>query len=90
MVAVGCYGHVKAVDSEHSCILLMAMWMHRCRDETLKPTDHHLVLQHGNAQPHVAQICTHFLEVGNTSIPAWPSYSPDMSPTVWDALDGCI
>ncbi len=48
-------------------------------DEILRPIvvpfihDHHLMLQHDNARPHVA----------------WPAYSPDMSPIehVWDALD---
>ncbi len=51
--------------------------------------DHHLMLQHDNAQPHVARICTQFLEVENIPVLAWPAYSPDMSPIehVWDALD---
>ncbi len=40
----------------------------RYRDEILRPIvvpfihDHHLMLQHDNAWPHVARICTHFLE----------------------------
>ncbi|KAL0180228.1 hypothetical protein M9458_025670, partial [Cirrhinus mrigala] len=54
----------------------------RYRDEILRPIvvpfihDHHLMLQHDNARPHVVRI----------------SYSPDMSPIehVWDALDRCI
>ncbi len=47
------------------------------------------MLQHDNAQPHVARICTQFLEVENIPVIAWPAYSPDMSPIehVWDALD---
>uniref|UniRef100_A0A8C9WXD3 Tc1-like transposase DDE domain-containing protein n=1 Tax=Sander lucioperca TaxID=283035 RepID=A0A8C9WXD3_SANLU len=47
------------------------------------------MLQHDNAWPHVARICTQFLEAENISVLAWPAYSPDMSPTehVWDALD---
>ncbi len=51
--------------------------------------DHHLMLQHDNAQPHVARICTQFLEAENIPVLAWPAYSPDMSPIehVWDALD---
>ncbi|KAL0188534.1 hypothetical protein M9458_015633, partial [Cirrhinus mrigala] len=70
----------------------------RYRDEILRPIavpfnhDHHLMLQHDNAQPHVARICTQFLEAENIPVLAWPAYSPDMSPTehVWDALDRCI
>ncbi len=41
--------------------------------------DHHLILQHDNAQPHVARICTQFLEAENIPVLAWPAYSPDMS-----------
>uniref|UniRef100_A0A8C6S367 Tc1-like transposase DDE domain-containing protein n=1 Tax=Neogobius melanostomus TaxID=47308 RepID=A0A8C6S367_9GOBI len=39
--------------------------------------------------PHVARICTHFLEAENVPVLAWPAYSPDMSPIehVWDVLD---
>ncbi len=67
----------------------------RYRDEILKSIfvpfihDHHLMLQHDNAQPHVARICTQFLEAENIPVLAWPAYSPDMSPIehVWDALD---
>ncbi len=66
----------------------------RYRDEILRPIvvpfihDHHLMLQHDNAQPHVARICTQFLEAENIPVLAWPAYSPDMSPIehVWDAL----
>ncbi len=49
---------------------------------------HHLMLQHDNARPHVARICTQFL-AENIPVLAWPAYSPDMSPIehVWDALD---
>ncbi|ROK01971.1 Transposable element Tc3 transposase [Anabarilius grahami] len=51
--------------------------------------DHHLMLQHDNARPHVARICTQFLEAENIPVLAWPAYSPDMSPIehVLDALD---
>ncbi len=67
----------------------------RYRDEILRPIvvpfihDHHLMLQHDNARPHVARICTQFLEAENIPVLAWPAYSPDMSPIehVWDALD---
>ncbi len=43
----------------------------RYRDEILRPIvvpfihDHHLMLQHDYAQPHVARICTQFLEAEN-------------------------
>ncbi len=65
----------------------------RYRDEILRPIvvpfihDHHLMLQHDNAQPHVAKICTQFLEAENIPVLAWPAYLPDMSPIehVWDA-----
>ncbi len=56
----------------------------RYRDEILRPIvvpfiyDHHLMLQHDNAQPHVARICTQFLEDENIPFLAWPAYSPDM------------
>uniref|UniRef100_A0A673I933 C2H2-type domain-containing protein n=1 Tax=Sinocyclocheilus rhinocerous TaxID=307959 RepID=A0A673I933_9TELE len=38
------------------------------------------MLQHDNARPHVARICTQFLEAENIPVLAWPAYSPDMSP----------
>jgi len=68
---------------------------HRYRAEILRPIvvpyihDHLLMLQDDNARPHVARICTQFLEAENISVLAWPAYSPDMSPIehVWDALD---
>ncbi len=67
----------------------------RYRDEILRPNvvqfihDHHLMLQHDNARPHVARICTQFLEAENIPVLAWPAYSRNMSPIehVWDALD---
>ncbi len=43
----------------------------RYRDEILRPIvvpfihDHHLMLQHDNARPHAARICTQFLEAEN-------------------------
>ncbi len=69
----------------------------RYRDEILGPIvvpfihNHHLMLQHDNAWPHDARICTQFLEA-EIPVLAWPAYSPDLSPVehVWDALDRCI
>ncbi len=67
------------------------------RNEIIRPIvvpfihNHHLMLQHDNALPHVAKICLlyTFLEAENIPVLAWPAYSPDMSPIehVWDALD---
>ncbi len=67
----------------------------RYRNEILRPIvvpfihDHHLMLQHDNAWPHVARICTQFLEAENIPVLAWPAFLPDMSPIehVWDALN---
>ncbi len=80
-----CYGH---------CIFIAQ----RYRDEIRRPIvvpfihDQHLMLQHDNARPHVARICTQFLEAEYIPVLTWPAYSPDMSPIehVWDALDRCI
>ncbi len=53
------------------------------RDEILRPIvvpfihDHHLMLQHDNARPHVARICTQILEAENIPVLGWPAYSPD-------------
>jgi transposase len=49
---------------------------------------HHLMFQHDNAQPHVARICTQFLEAENVTVLPWPAYSPDMSTIkhAWNAL----
>ncbi len=57
----------------------------RYHDEIRRPIvvpfihDHHLMLQHDNARPHVARISTQFLEAKNIPVLAWPAYSPDMS-----------
>ncbi len=75
--------------------MLVGLWYH---DEILRPIvvpfihDHHLMLQHDNPRPHVAKICTQFLEAKNIPVLALPAYSLDMSPIehVWDALDRCI
>ncbi|KAL0169475.1 hypothetical protein M9458_034071, partial [Cirrhinus mrigala] len=47
--------------------------------------DHHLMLQHDNARPYDARICTQFLEAENIPVLALPPYSPIEH--VWDALD---
>lgn len=41
--------------------------------------DHPLMLQHDNAWPHAATICTQFLEAENIPVLAWSAYLPDMS-----------
>ena len=45
-----------------------------------------------NARPHVARICTQFLEAENVPVLPWPAYSPDMPHIehVWDALGRCV
>ena len=65
--------------------------MHR---DTVRPIvvlyihEHHLMFQQENAWPHVARICTQFLEAENVPIFAWPAESLDMLPIgrVWDVL----
>ena len=68
----------------------------RYHDEILRPVvesfiwhHHHLMFDHDIEGPHVARICTQFLEAENVLVLLWPAYSPDMSPIehVWDALD---
>ncbi len=80
---------------EQRCIIDGILNAQRYRDEILRPIvvpfihDHHLMLQHDNARPHVARICTQFLEAENIPVLAWQAYSPDMSPIehIRDALD---
>ncbi len=88
MVAVGLwYGQAYVMDNEYRYVLLMAFWMRPIVLPFIH--DYHLMLQHDNARPRVARICTQFLEAENIPVLAWPAYSPDMSPIehVWDALD---
>ncbi len=97
MVEVGLwYGQAYAMDNEHRHFFIDGILnAQRYHDEILRPIvvpfiqDHHLMLQHDNARPHVARICIQFLEAENIPVLAWPAYSPDMSPIehVWDALD---
>ncbi len=64
----------------------------RYRAEIMSPIvvpfihDHHLMLQHDNARPHVASICTQFLEAESIPVLAWPAYSPDMD---WPYTTAC-
>ncbi len=70
MVAVGLwYGLAYVMDNEHRCNLIEGILnAQRYRDEILRSIvvpfihDHHLMLQHDNAQHHVAKICAEFLE----------------------------
>ncbi len=77
MVAVGLwFGQSYAMDNEHGCILNAQ----RYRDEIQRPIvvpflhEHLLMLQYDNAWPHVARICTQFLEAENIPVLAWPAY----------------
>ena len=36
------------------------------------------MFQHDNTRPHVARICTQFLEAEYVPVLPWPAYSPDM------------
>ncbi len=51
----------------------------RYREGILRPIvvpfihSHYLMLQHNYAQPHVARICTQFLEAENIPVLAWPA-----------------
>ena len=53
-------------------------------DEILRPIvvpfirRHHLMLEHDSERPHVARICTQFLEAENGLVLSWPAYPPDM------------
>lgn len=67
----------------------------RYRDEVLTPIvvpfirQHDVIFQQDNARPHVARLCTQFLEAEGIQVLDWPPYSPDMSPIehLWDVLD---
>ncbi|KAL0196021.1 hypothetical protein M9458_009593, partial [Cirrhinus mrigala] len=79
-----CYGRRTQV-----CFIDGILNAQRYRDEILRPIvvpfihDHHLMLQHDNARPHVARICTQFLEAENIPVLARPAYSPDMFEMLW-------
>ena len=67
----------------------------RYRDEILRPIVvpfvrlHNVTFQQDNARPHVARICTEFLQAEQVPVLPWPAYSPDMSPIehLWDVMD---
>ncbi len=64
-----CYGQRTQVH-----FIFVILNAQRYRDEILRPIvvpfihDHHLMLQHDNARPHVARICTQFLEAENIPV----------------------
>lgn len=65
------------------------------RDEILAPLvvpfvhQHNLTLQQDNARPHVARLCSNFLQTNNVDVLPWPAFSPDLYPIehLWDELD---
>ncbi len=75
MVAVGLwYGQAYVMENEHVHFIDGILNTQRYRNEILRPIvvpfihDHHLMLQHDNARPHVARICTQFLEAENIPV----------------------
>lgn len=70
----------------------------RYRDEILRPVvvpfvrRYRLTLQHDNARPHVARVCSEYLQAENVDVLPWPAFSPDLSPIehLWDILDRAI
>ena len=58
----------------------------RCRDEILNRhvvpfiRRHGGILQHDDVRPHVARMCTDFLQTQNIKFLPWPALSADMSP----------
>ena len=67
----------------------------RYRDKIISPhlvpflQQHNLTLQQDNTPPHVARICTAYLQTHNIDVLPWPAFSPDLSPIeyLWDELD---
>ncbi len=64
-------------------------WHFECTEIPWRDPEAHCWAIHPQPSPHVARICTQFLEAENISVLEWPAYSPDLSPIehVWDALD---
>ena len=83
------------MNNEHSWIFYGNLNAPRYRDKILRPIvvpfvhRHHVMFQHGNARPHAARICTHFLDAEEFPLVPWPASFPDMPPIelVWDALE---
>ena len=67
----------------------------RYRDEIISPhlvpflQQHNLTLQQDNTPPHVARICTAYLQTHNIDVLPWPAFSIDLNPIeyLWDELD---
>jgi hypothetical protein len=80
------YRQAKAMDNDQLHFIDVNLNAHIYHDEILRPNvvpfirRHPLMFQHDNAQPHVARICTQFLEGENVPVLPWPSNSPYMSP----------
>ncbi len=102
MVAVGLwYGQAYVMDNGQQVHFIDGILKApRYFDEILRPIvvpfihDHHLMLQHDNALPHVARICTQFLEAETSQFlhgqHSHRTYTHRTCPPfehVWDALD---
>lgn len=77
------YGQVHVINNKHKCILVMAYWMHR---DTVKKSwgtrllchssnNRQFMLQHDNAQPHIASLCILFLEAEIMATPRPTKYN---------------
>ncbi len=92
MMAVGLwYGQAYVMYNEHRSFY---WWHFECTDTVTRSWGP--LLCHSSttitSRPHVARICTQFLEAENIPVLAWPAYLLDRSPIehVWDALDRCV